>query len=278
MLDKLIFKKGDRKKRAFYASDTFKPVLDLYFGFKGEEQTNPPTWYDTLKWGAGKGMEEALLKVLKDSDIVDEDYNQEEDGRIEIERYGVPINGYIDAITKDGLPIEIKSINNKNSFDIKRYESGEPRENYVGQLSIYMDALNVDTGYLFVSSIDGLNRFCFECKKIDDGKYQCGKTIVDIDKEYKKWSRLYKQNIETDTVPNPNEYVYKIPVEEIDWTKVSKGAISKARNGHTVIGDWQVQYSPWKDKIIEMQGSELGYSPEEIEIIKEKTKGFTTWK
>lgn len=274
-LSEFKLKQEKREKRAFYASDVFKPVLDLYFAFKGIEPTNPPEWNDTLKWGAGKGVEESMLKVLKDSGFVAEDYDQKVHGRIEIEREGVKINGYIDAITKSGLPIEIKSINNKNQFDIAKYEDGKPRENYVGQLAVYMDALNVGIGYLLVASIDGLNYFLFECKKVGEGKYKCKDTEVDIGAEYKKWAKLYTGNIEKDIVPQPTEYIYKRDVNEIDWSKVSKTAISKARNGHAVVGDWQITFSPWKNKIIEMQGSTLGYTDEEIAIIKEKTKGFS---
>lgn len=274
-LSEFKLKQEKRDKKAFYASDFGKPNLDLYFAFKGVEQTNPPKWSDTLKWGAGKGVEENMLNVLKDSGFVDENYDQKEHGRIEIEREGIKINGYIDAKTKDGLPIEIKSINNKNQFDISKYEEGKPRENYVGQLAIYMDALGVDTGYLFVASIDGLNYFLFECKKTGERKYKCKDTEVDLDNQYKKWSNLFKNHVEKDTQPDVFEYVYKHDINKLDWSRVSKTNISKARNGHAVIGDFQIQYSPWKDLIVQLQGSSLGYSEEEMKIIKEKTKGFS---
>ncbi len=251
----------DRKeKKAFYASDFGKPLLDVYFAFKLVDPTNPLKWNDILKFGAGKGVEESMLKILKDSGFVDENYDQKEHGRIEIEREGVRINGYIDAKTKDGLPIEIKSINNKNQFDIKKYEDGKPRENYVGQLAIYMDALSVDIGYLLVSSIDGLNYFLFECKKIGERKYKCKDTEVDLNKEYLRWAKLYRGNVEKSITPQPTEYIYKHDVSTLDWSKVSKTAISKARNGHAVVGDFQVSYSPYKDKIIKMQGATLGYT------------------
>lgn len=279
-LSKLRIKREDREKKNFYCSDYNKPLLDLYFGFKGEKETNPMEWFTMARMGAGNGVEDAMVQVLKDSDIVAEDYNQKENGRVEIEREGIKITGYIDAMTKDGLPIEIKSINNKNSYDIKQYEYGNPKENYVGQLAIYMDGLGVDTGYLFAISVDGLNRFWFECKKIGDRKYQCKNVIIDLDRCYKRWSNLYKNNIEKDVQPDPNEIIYKIPVDEIDWKTVSKGDISKARNGHKVIGgknSWRIAYSNWKDKIIGLQDAEIGYSPEELEIIREKTQGYTTW-
>ena len=270
--------KQDRKeKKAFYASDFGKPALDLYLAFKLVEPTNPPKWNEILKWGAGKGVEESMLKILKDSGFVQEDYDQKVHGRIEIEREGIKINGYIDAITKDGLPIEIKSINNKNQFDISKYEDGKPRENYVGQLAIYMDALNVDTGYLLVASIDGLNYFLFECKKIGERKYKCKDTEVDLDKEYSRWSSLYNENITKDKIPDIFTKLYKYSIEKINWKEQSKTNISKARNNQKVIGDWEVVFSPWCDKIIELQGGKRGYSNEELLKIREATSGYTTW-
>lgn len=265
-----------KEKTAFYASDVLKSSLDLYLSFK-EDPTNPPTWYDTMKFGAGKGMEEEALKVMKQSGIVNEDYVQEEHGRVDIEREGVTIHGYIDAMTKDGLPIEIKSINNKNAFDIKKYENGDPRESYVGQLSVYMDALNVDTGYLFVCSIDGLHRFLFECKRIGPRKFKCKNTVIDLDKEYKRWAKLYKENIQKDILPDVFEYRYKFDLNNLDWKSISKTNISLMRNNRKVYGDWQVLWSPYKDRIIELQGEELGYSTEELELIRSKTDGYSNW-
>lgn len=275
MLDKLKFVRETKPKKAFYPSDFGKPTLDLYFAFMGVEPTNPPQWYDTLKWGAGNGVEDAIVQLFKDNGIVDESYNQKEHGRIEIEREGIQINGYIDAITKEGTPIEVKSINNANKWDVRRYENNEPRENYVGQLSIYMDALGVDLGNLFVSSIDGLNRFWFDNKR-NGLSFVCGKTEVDLDKEYKRWADL-KALIDAGEKPNLFEYVYKVPVDQVDWKSLSKDAISKARNNRKVIGDWQIDYSPYKDLIIQLQGDSLGYSFDELEYIRKATEGYTTW-
>ena len=143
-----------------------------------------------------------------------------------------------------------------------------------------MDYLEVDTGYLFVSTIDGLKHFWFKCVKTGDKTYKCGEVEVDLNKVYKHWAVLYNENVLKKVEPEC-PIRYKIPVQDIDWTKVSKGDISKARNGHKVIGDegsWAIQYSPWKDKIIETEGATIGYSEEELELIAIATKGYTTWK
>ena len=277
MLDRLTYKSQRRNKTAFYASDYGKSTLDLYFQFKGEEATNPPKWYDTLKWGAGNGVEAALLNILKENGVVEQDYDQKLHGKIDIEREGVSIHGYIDAKAKDGTPIEIKSINNANKFDIRKYENNLPRENYVGQLAVYIDALGVDRGRLLVCSIDGLHRFEFECTRLGGRRFKCGETVVDLDKEYERWANLWNNHVSKDEAPDIFQYRYKIPVEEINWKVLSKTDISKARNGQKVIGDWQIQYSDYKDKIVALQGSELGYSLEEIAKIKELTAGYTNW-
>lgn len=263
-------------KQTFYASDFQKPALDIYFSFTGEPQTNPPKWSDTLKWGAGLGAEAQMLLILKQNKIVRDDYDQNEE-RIEIEREGITISGRPDALIRGfNYPIEIKTINNKNSFDIKKYREGYPRENYVGQLGIYMDALGVNEGYLFVASIDGLDYFWMKATRDENNVIRCNNVSVDLNAEYKRWASVYEA-FKNEEPPNIWEYRYKYPIQEIDWKKISKGRISKARTGKAVIGDWQVQYSPWKNKIVEMQGDTLGYSDKEMAEIIALTKNYTSW-
>lgn len=278
-LDKLTFKQDKREKTAFFASDTGKSNLDLYFAFRGVEPTNPPEWFSTLKWSAGIGVEDAVVKIFKSNGLVDEDYDQKVHGRIDIEREGIQIHGYIDAKLKDGTPVEVKSINNANKFDIQKYESNRPRENYVGQLAVYMDALGVDRGNLFVSSIDGLHRFWFDAKR-DGSIVKCGETEIDLDKIYKRWADLYTNHVLKKTPPDIWEYRYKIPVDEIDWKGQSKSAIGKARNNQAVIGDkdsWLITYSPYKNLILKLQGVDAGYNLDELATIKKLTDGYTTW-
>lgn len=280
MLEKLITKNRNTDRTGIHASDYKKPSLDLYFRMTGEPETNPPQWYDKLKWGAGLGVEKEMLQVLKDSQIVPEEYEQDVHGVIEKEIDGVIVTGHMDGNTsldQTGFPIEIKSINNKNAWDIKKYENNEPRENYVGQLANYMYLTGSETGYLFVASIDGLNRFFYECKKIGDGLYKCGNVTVDVKTEINRLIKLYKENTIPKVMPDIWEFRYKTPIEEIDWKTLSADKISKARNNHAVIGDWEITYSNYKDKIIELQGETIGYTPDELLRIKELTEGYTSW-
>lgn len=284
MLDKLTYQDRPYKKEFFSASDFGKWDLELYLKLTGVPETNPSDWRSQIRMGAGEGAEARLLTVLKQNGVVWEHYDQEFDGRVVMQREGLEIHGYMDAVTienelgvEPGVPIEIKTINNKNQWDISKYTSGNPRENYVGQLAIYIDYLDKEIGYLLATTIDGLHTFFLPCRKVAPGTYQCGQVIVNVHQEYKRWSNVYKL-VQSGTMPNIWTYRYKYPLDEIDWSTVSAAAISKARNGHAVIGDWQVLYSPYKNLIIELQGATLGYNDEEIAFIREKTKGYSSKK
>lgn len=280
MLERLVTKNRSQERTGVHASDFGKPGLDLYFRMTGVEQTNPPEWYEKLKWGAGLGVEKELLQVLKDSKIVPEEYDQDVHGVVEKTIDGVLFTGHMDGNTsldQTGEPIEIKSINNKNAFDIEKYKNSNPRENYVGQLAMYLYLTGAKKGHLFVASVDGLHRFYFECNDLGDGRYKCGNVIVNISREVSRLIKIYKENVLTNTMPDVNEKIYKFPVDQIDWRSISKDKISKARNNKAVIGDWEVQYSNWKDKIISLQGTTPGYTPQELELINTKTAGYSNW-
>ena len=303
MKPKLSYKEEKRERKGIYASDYGKLNIDILLSLKGVEASNPPEWNDTLKWSAGKAIELQFVKILKENNIVDNDFSQDEQETTEIIRNGVPIRMNFDARVKtggakmifddsilpqsfelelkEGEPIEIKSINNKNSYDIQKFIDNKPRENYVGQLSIYLDALNQERGHLFVSSIDGLNYFWFECKKIGEKIYKCGDTIVDLNKEYERFADLWNRRNEEPQDKDWNEEIYKIPIENIDWTKLSVSKIGDIRNGRYVVGSenkFKIDYSDYKDLILEKQGVKAGYTEEEIAIIKEKTAGFSSKK
>jgi hypothetical protein len=300
MKPRLLLKREKKQRVNFYASDCQKLEADIWLELKGVEPTNPAVYTDSLKWSAGHGVEAGICKILKENGHISETYNQETQESTKITREGIVVSMKFDALTKesemvcdenllpqtttlklkDGEPFEVKSINNKNFFDIQKYIDGKPKENYVMQLSIYQDALSKDTGYLFVASIDGLNAFIFENKKIGEGKYQCGNTIVNIADEYKRFAEINRKFVAGEE-PNYFEEIYKLPLEKIDWHLQTKTDISKARNNQKVIGSagkWKLDYSPYKKLILEKQGVAEGYTDEELVTINELTKGYTTWK
>lgn len=302
MNPKFEYKEEKKLKERFHPSDCGQLGINLILQFKGEPETNPTKWNDTLRMEAGKGVETAMCGILKDNGVIQKDYTQDKES-FKIEREGVPVSMRFDAIgvrsmvygkdidlpndiayaVEDGEPVEIKSINNKNSFDIKDYIDKKPRENYVMQLAMYMDALGKDRGHLFCSTIDGLHTFWFVCEKQTDGTYKCGNTIVDIQKEYKRWAKIWadKDKPYEELTEYWNEELYKIPVEQVDWLKLSTTKISDARNGRWVAGSenkWKVDYSRFKALILKWQGVEAGYSEDELSQVKALTEGYTTKK
>lgn len=319
MTPNFVYKSEKRLKTNISASDAGKLGIDIILGLNNVAPTNPMEWGTYLRFGAGKGTELEMMKILKQNGIVDEDYDQDfeikygidgaDDEKVErdstkIERQGVTISMRFDAEVKkggcvmkaddsflpqgvdiemkEGEPIEIKTINNANKFDIQKYIDNSPRDNYVQQLAIYMDALGKDQGHLFVADLAGLNKFWFVCKKTAEGIYQCGNTIVDLNKEYARFAELKEASKNIWNYPAMKKYweeeVYKTPIDKIDWTKISTTKIGDARNGRYVVGSegkYKIDYSPYKKAIIHMQGASLGYSPEENEAIKTSTAGFS---
>lgn len=307
-----------RLKTNISASDAERLGIDIILGLNNIEPTNPMEYGSHLRFGAGKGTELEMLKILKQNGIVDEDYDQDfiirelldgDNEKIErestkIERNGVTISMRFDAEVKkggatlstkdsvlpqnqdieleEGSPIEIKTINNANKFDIQKYIDNKPRSNYVMQLAIYMDALGKDQGHLFVAALDGISKFWFICRKTAEGIYQCGDTIVDLNKEYKRFAELKEASRNIWNYPAMKKYweeeIYKIPLDKIDWSKMSVSRVSEIRNGRYVVGSdnkYKIDYSSYKTAIIHMQGATIGYSPEELEQIKIATKGFS---
>lgn len=256
-------------KDSFWASENETNVFDIYHRWKGTPETNPIPEDRKMIMLAGKMIEEACVATASKAMLI----NSTQD-RVEMEREGVKITGYMDAIASDGTIIEIKSF--YGDYQAKELEAGKARESYLKQLAIYMDYKDSNEGILLY--IDRGTGQMYEFKLERSGNvFTCNNIQFDITDTYKKWARLYNNNILKDIEPK-SEYRYKYDIDTLDWSKVSKADISKARNGHKVIGDWQILYSGYKNLIIEREGTTLGYSPEELEKIKEKTKGFTTWK
>jgi hypothetical protein len=112
-----------------------------------------------------------------------------------------------------------------------------------------------------------------------DLKFKCINIEFDLNDTYKRWAKLFNENIKPRIEPQ-SEYRYKIPVEELDWKALSKSEITKARNNHKVIGDhpWAVNYSPYKDLIIQRERTTSGYNLAELTKIRELTAGYSSKK
>lgn len=256
------------EKTTFWASESETMSFEIYHRWMGTPPTNPIKADKQVLMNAGKMLEESLVGKWQKAGFVE---TQEEDQlRIEMNRKGVPISGYVDAIHVDGYPIEVKSF--YGYYQKKDLEQRNARPSYLKQLCIYMDALNQEKGKLFYMERGDGTMFEFDVVRNSQYKFTCGHIDIDLEEVYDRWAKLYEGYILKEIEP-PIAYRYKIPPNEIDWSKLSKTDIKKARANQKVIGDhpWAIQYSGYKDLILERQGAEPGYTSEELEQIKKYT-------
>lgn len=276
-----------REKTTFWASECETPLFDIYHRWIGTETTNQSSLGGIMMMNTGKMLELSLVEMLKGWGIADK---IDEQTRVEfdVEKYGIRVSGYVDAVLVNNNPLEIKTFyGDYQESDLKK---GNARTSYLKQLAIYMFYLKSDKGSLLYINRGSGNMYQFDLIREDDTKFYLvngtdefgeilGKSLVfDLEDTFKRWSDLYHNHIVPRIEPK-SEFRYKIPVKEIDWSKVSKVDISKARNNQKVIGDsWQVAYSAYKDLIIAREGSCLGYTDEELKFIKDITAGYSSKK
>jgi len=261
------------EKTTFWATESETNAFDIYHRWKGTESTNPIIGEKLMMFQSAKLIEQAYVNMFKEIGILVSSNTEQE--RIEMIRKGVPISGYMDSIIKymgKEIICEIKTF--YGDYQEKELLEGKPRESYLKQLAVYMDATNTDEGMLFYINRGTGTPFQFILQR-NGSKFACNGVSFDIMDTYSRWASIYAY-IERNEEP-PSDYKYKYDIETLDWKTVSKTDISKARNGHKVIGDWQATYSPYLDLIIEREGTQRGYTLEELEKIKELTSGFTNW-
>ena len=292
-LQKYFDSKEAWDKNTFWFTDSEKNSFDIYHKWIGTEPTNPPTIEKQFMFESAKQIEVAWINLMTDAELL---LPSEEiaklggmkDGQLYLSgtRSGVPISGKPDGVHTSGAPLEIKTYYDKFKFVKNGKEAGwhehellanKPDSQYCKQLAMQMDFMDQDTGYLLF--VDRGTGAIYQFRMTRKGTiYECGDTVFDLNEVYQRWAKIYQDHILPKKEP-VSDFRYKIPVTEINWRTLSKSDITKARNGKKVIGDgWQVAYSEFKDLIIEREGSSLGYSMTEIEIIKQATSGYSTWK
>ena len=292
MIDKLFQQaivKADRErvhtKESFWASETETPAWDIWHSFMGIEPTNPKDSFSLWRMECGKIAEEGIVKYIKYSMLIGKDFSEtvvwDEDRKqhyFKVERGGVQVSGAIDGIINNGMAVfEIKSY--YGDYAGRDYANGKPKMNYLKQLAVYMDVMNVDTGYLLMVPMPAGEFYCFTLRR-EGGMYVCGDISFSLDDVYKRWNTIYNEFVLPKKCPDAfyDGVRYKYDINTLDWSKVSNSAITEARQGRKVVGSWEILYSSWKDKWIQAQGTELGYTLEEVERIKFLTTGFSSKK
>jgi len=291
----LMLKEKHKPKDSFWASDCDKGILDIYLKFKDIPETNPPELPSKIVMLTGKKIEETVVDLCSKSKSIKVIKPEKgEQFRVDMKRKGIKITGYIDMVIKEKqitdkgkqkstlVPTEIKSC---YGFASSKYEKGEGQLHHLKQLAVYMDYMDVDKGYLLYVARDTGGMWIMELLRDEEGVFKGGGHTFKIVDEYVRWSDLYYKYIINDIEPK-NDYLYKTPINDIDWNTTSKTDISKARTGKAVIGDWQVKYSSYKNYVIQKEAERfkknpstyLGYSDLEKAQICQMTQGYSSKK
>ena len=91
-----------------------------------------------------------------------------------------------------------------------------------------------------------------------------------IDAVFKKWNEI-SESVKNKACPD-GEFKYKYPVTQASVEGLSDYRIKRVINEGVIIGDWQVQYSRYKDKILEIDGEDKVYTPEELQVFIDEYK------
>lgn len=271
---------GDKKKTSFWASEAETMAFEIYHRFIGTEPTNPMDEEKMMMLKMRKLTEEAVVHYLRKSGQMIERLTNEERVFFEWGKYKVPISGYPDTgilVGSEEILIEVKTYYGGHNHS--QIRNGYVKSAYLKQLAIYMYHHKIKHGILLMINQGTGEMFEFDLYQDEKNPYKftCpdNETVIDLEETFKRWENIWVNNIQKKVEPEI-EYQYKYDLELIEWDKLPKAQISAARTNKAVLGDWQVKFSDYKDLIVERQGTHLGYNDEELELIKQKTEGYTT--
>lgn len=276
-------KRGEKKKTSFWASETESMAFDIYHKWIGTPATNPMQGETLMMLTMRKMSEEATVALLENAGVLLKRFTNDERVYFEWGPNKVPVSGYPDAgVAIDGSEaiVEIKTYYGQhNDVEVK---AGRVRLSYLRQLAIYMYYFKMEHGILLMINQGTGEMTEFDLYQIFSPNpnsplhFICPDNDIEFNLEetFKRWDKIYVENILPRVEP-AIEFTYKYDIYKLDWSKISSSDISKARNGHKVLGDWAVKYSDFKNLIVEKQGTTLGYTNQEIDYIRKVTEGYS---
>jgi len=273
-----------RDWRAHYPSQALSCRRDQYWSLIGEERTNQPDYLSKQRMFIGNALEDGLINhYIKNL------------GTLNVHLLGtqVPVgrsnpnwNGYLDALVgvlEDGkltkYCVEIKT---KTGFGADMmFRSMEPQDSHLAQIGLYLKDLQekgiTNEGVLlyYLLSNNNIGNFVSVHCRYDadtdtveayyaENNFGNGKQISatqSIKAVEERWLEVEKA-VEEKKCP-AGDFKYKHAYTPEFLRDISDAQIEKIFSNKAVIGDWQVQYSDYKDKQLELDGVALGNTMEE---------------
>lgn len=273
--------RGEKKKKtSFWASETEAMAFDIYHTWMGTPQTNTMGGETVMMLTMRSMSEKSAVALMRKANILVKRFTNDERVYFEWGENKVPISGYPDAgVYLDGETaiVEIKTYYGQHNHI--QVTGGKVRTSYLKQLAIYLYHFKVTHGILLMINQGTGEMTEFDLYQNPENPYHftCPDNEIEINllDTFKRFEQIYVDHILPRKEP-PIEYVYKYPIETLNFDKLSSADISAARNGRKVLGDWQVKYSNFKDLIIQRQGTVPGYTEAELAYILERTRGYSS--
>jgi len=279
------------KAGIFNATDCFKDNRDLYWTALGEPKTSTTDAQGYIKMGMGDAYEDWYKQRILNNLALVSDFALI-GGNVPISDTSPQAwNGYLDGLLvkkvkgqwkKIVLEIKTKSGWGATLLHQKRDISRE----YLGQLGMYLRKMSkVDGGtnegilaYALLSDNHFGDMVTFSCRYDQETNtitaYETstlyeGKTLkinqkLDLTEVDKRWAYV-KECIATKTLPDI-DYHYKYDLTTDSVREISVNILDKVIKGEKIHGDWQITYSNYKDKHIELAGGFQGHSLAEKQI------------
>lgn len=273
-----------RDTRGHYPSNALSCLRDQYWAATGVKRTNETDYLGSQRMFIGSALEDGLVKeYLSNLGIIN----------VHLLGTQVPVgssnpnwNGYLDAlvgILEDGkLEKYCLEIKTKTGFGASLMaRQMEPQDSHLAQIGLYLkDLHNKDVTnegillyYLLADSAIGCMvaihcRYNPEKDEVEayfaentQGKAKQVSFKQSIGAIEARWLKL-EQHIKDGTCP-PGDFKYKHDYTPEYLRTLSDARIKKIISNSAVVGDWQVIYSPYKDKQFEVDGITPGNTMEE---------------
>lgn len=280
-----------RSWRGFNASEAGKCPRDLYWSIKKEPVTNPPDLSGKAKFIKGSALEQGFksywLEKLSIFGLHLVDSQVSVGGDIPVQWNGIIDFLCVDATSKSDNP-EIFVVEFKTKWGIGSdflLKDMIPDTSYAYQLGLYLKDyhdkgkpregcllywLNSDKNscefvqfnFRYLPETNEIE--CFRATKT--GGYKSNISYkYSLDYVFNKWQYVFTC-LQNNEEPKP-EYRYKYELTPEYLEKLSDSNIKEAIRGNKILGDWQVSYSPYKNKIIGVDNLSTSYTGEEIKIL-----------
>lgn len=280
-----------RESRAFYASEIEADARDIYWRITGEKPTNPTDVLGHTKMLFGSAIEYGIVTNVLNNLHIFGLHQMPTRGQIPVGGTNPNIDGYLDGLvveTIDGKAAEkyVLEIKCKNGYGANLFNySWDPGTKYMSQLAYYLH----ETSRKGITN-KGLFLFCLNSDKcigewveiqceynpettvmtavagasLLTGKSRNLSITYELGPALKRLEKIKEYAAKGELPPADKQYKYPVTPETVMGWKDAQ--LLDAMQGRKVIGDWEIAYSHYKNKHVELAGG-VGYTEHERKVL-----------